>query len=414
MDKNTSFALENRATPWNSTDSGSGPMVIAYHQFDIISILKKFLGRHLGCTKNNRTPYVLMGMMLCTFLLSAQESPQAVLEAHYRAMGGQHHISRVESLYSFANCEGPTGKYLTEIYSATGARTLFRQIHPTRPDFIGITNGNTYWTKGAVVDIADKKSAFIWRAHGIQWLTSHLGEMFQDIRVEGIEDFAGKACAVLSATNILDERLRLYFDKSTKLLYGLTFLNPLGEDPEKIQMTLNEWKRIGHILLPSKVTFTDKQGDFILDFHTIKINQIDLELFNVPEKIVATKKLMELHRQQRTAHIQGDAELLVSTIADEYIEVSNGMIKSPSREDLIDRFQGYFGSEAILEWDDTRPPELIFSDDHSMAYMVVNKKVRTVSKVGNEELTTIFAWTSIYKKIDNQWKLTAITSTIKK
>jgi len=123
---------------------------------------------------------------------------------------------------------------------------------------------------------------------------------------------------------------------------------------------------------------------------------------------------MELHRQQRTAHIQGDAELLVSTIADEYIEVSNGMIKSPSREDLIDRFQGYFGSEAILEWDDTRPPELIFSDDHSMAYMVVNKKVRTVSKVGNEELTTIFAWTSIYKKIDNQWKLTAITSTIKK
>lgn len=60
---------------------------------------------------------------------------------------------------------------------------------------------------------------------------------------------------------------------------------------------------------------------------------------------------MELQELQRTAHFNRDAKLLVSTLADDYIEVSNGKLNSPTKDELIIRFQGYFDSVTFIEWD---------------------------------------------------------------
>jgi ketosteroid isomerase-like protein len=171
-----------------------------------------------------------------------------------------------------------------------------------------------------------------------------------------------------------------------------------------------EWKKVKKMQLPSKVSFTDKQGKFVLEFHTIKINQVNEAVFDVPQNIMAIKQIMDLHHLQRTAHFNRDARLLVSILADDYTEIRNGKLSNPKKEDLITRFQAYFESVTFIEWDDIQPPLISVSADGTLAYAHVNKRVRLKTKEGKEELS-IFAWTGTYQKRKDTWKLTSITST---
>lgn len=355
--------------------------------------------------------YLFAILNVFTLTLSAQENASIVLDEYFKAIGGQNNINRVQNIYSFANCTGPNGKYQTELHSAKDSKTIFRQLRENKPDYVGIVNGDTYWVKGKEIVISNKKSAYVWQSHEIQWIATHLTERFREIKFDGKEDFAGKQSVKLSAIDELNKTAQLYFDKKTNLLLGIIFLNPYSEKPETIRLEINEWRKIGKLLFPSKVSFSDNQGNFELRFHTIKINQIDLSIFDIPEKIKAIKKLMELHELQRTAHFNSDAKLLVSIMADDYIEVINGKVNSPKKEDLIKRFQRYFDSVTFIEWDDIQPPIIKVSDDGTLAYVFVNKRVKLKTKENKEELTT-FAWTATFQKIIDNWLMTSITSTV--
>ena len=74
-------------------------------------------------------------------------------------------------------------------------------------------------------------------------------------------------------------------------------------------------------------------------------------------------------------------------------------------------FQAYFDRSEFLEWDDISPPLIRVSQDASMAYVIVHKRVRL--KARNEqgvldEATTIFAWMETYEKQDGKWALTRL------
>lgn len=355
--------------------------------------------------------FIFIILIFFTSILFAQENAIIVLEKYYQAIGGQNNISQIDNIYSFADCLGPNGKYQTEVFSAKGFKTFFRQIRENRPDYIGIVNGETYWTKGTDVAISDKNSASMWRSHELQWLATHLTERFREAKFEGIEEFAGKQALKLSVIDDVNNIAYLYFDSNSHLFRGFTILNPFNKNPETIQMVINRWEKVDKIMLPKNVTFSDKNGDYILDFHIIKINQIDTGVFDIPDKIIAIKKLLELHELQRTAHFNGDVKLLVSILADDFKEISNGKIISPKKEDLVKRFQNYFDTVTFIEWDDINPPIVKVSNDASMAHVYVNKRVKFKTKEQNEESTT-FAWTSTFQKIDGNWLMTSITSTV--
>ncbi|MBK6265239.1 nuclear transport factor 2 family protein [Marivirga sp. S37H4] len=352
--------------------------------------------------------------IIITFLtptLFAQENALVVLEKYYSAIGGQNNISKIDNIYSFADCSGPNGKYQTEVFSAKGFKTFFRQIRENRPDYIGIVNGKIYWTKGADVAISDKNTASMWRSHELQWLATHLTERFREYKFEGIEEFAGKQAIKLSVVDELSKTAYLYFDSNSYLFQGFTISNPVSKNPELIQMVINTWEKVDKLMLPTNVTFRDKNGEYILNFHTIKINQTDPRVFDIPDKIIAIQKLLEIHELQRTAHFNRDAKLLVSIMVENFTEISNGKINSPKKEDLIKRFENYFDAVTFIEWDDINPPIIKISDDVSMAHMYVSKRVKLRTKDQTEELTT-FAWTSTFQKVNGNWLMTSITSTV--
>lgn len=356
---------------------------------------------------------ILLFICLTLFSLTVQgqEKADEIIAKFIQAIGGQSEIAKVQNIYSFADCVGPKDKYTTEIHTATNLRTIFKQVTEKGEVYLGQTNGETYWTKDSDFKIANKKEAFVWRSHEFQWIAIRLLERFREPKLVGNEDFAGKSATKLAATDELGRPANLFFDKTTNLLLGFTVLDPFSEKPETIRLTFNEWKKIGKLLLPSKVTATDKQGDFVLNFHTIKVNQIKENVFDIPSKVAAIKELLELHNLQRNAHFNRDAKLLVSIQADNFIEISSGKINNPKKEDLIKRFQSYFDAVTFIEWDDIKPPIIQVSEDATLAYMLVSKRVRLKTK-DNKEQTSIFAWTSTFQKIKGKWMMTVITSTV--
>jgi hypothetical protein len=126
--------------------------------------------------------------------------------------------------------------------------------------------------------------------------------------------------------------------------------------------------------------------------------------------------LLELHQQQRVAHVSKNAKMMVDQFAEDFISVNHGKIDSVyvRAEDSL-RLQTYFDNVNFKSWDDATPPKVRFSRDRSMAYMIVDKLVilETSDSTGKKvEETTRFAWVAIFRKQDSgSWKIECVVST---
>ena len=133
-----------------------------------------------------------------------------------------------------------------------------------------------------------------------------------------------------------------------------------------------------------------------------------------PVQSEAVNELLRMHYRDRFAHFNRDASIIFSQFAHEYFSVGNGRVNEPDRAAGQKRMQAYFDASTFLEWDDITPPVIRVSDDGSMAYTLVHKKVRLLSKGKDgreQEETEIFAWTTTLKKLAGKWKVTSVTST---
>ncbi len=129
----------------------------------------------------------------------------------------------------------------------------------------------------------------------------------------------------------------------------------------------------------------------------------------------APKYIEELKRALLTeykAHIEKNAPLLVASFSDSFVSVDRGRINFPGREESLKRFESYFGKVNFIKWDYVEPPVIRFSNDHSLAYVIVQKQVilEIRSNPGKFD-TTHFAWTGIYRQENKTWKLECMTST---
>ena len=127
-------------------------------------------------------------------------------------------------------------------------------------------------------------------------------------------------------------------------------------------------------------------------------------------------KILKLHNEQRNYHFNKDSIAFANQLSDNFISINKGKISSPKREETISRYNGYFSSVEFVKWDDVSEPIIKFSDDGSMAYTIVDKIVVVTYKDENGntlESKTHFAWTAIYKKYEDEWKIDCVTSTDK-
>jgi hypothetical protein len=134
---------------------------------------------------------------------------------------------------------------------------------------------------------------------------------------------------------------------------------------------------------------------------------ITLGCSHKPGLEAAKKEITALLEQERKAHFARDVDLFLSSFGDSMILVNKGMVKIPTREENKKRFGNYFRAVTFIKWDDIVPPVIKFSDDASLAYAIVQKKViltypDSLGKAFYD--TSNYAWVSIYRKQKGEWK----------
>ena len=128
----------------------------------------------------------------------------------------------------------------------------------------------------------------------------------------------------------------------------------------------------------------------------------------------ARKEITDLLQQERKAHFDRNMELFISEFADSMISVNKGIVSIPTREQHRQRIGKYFGSVEFIKWDDLVEPIIRFSEDGSLAYAVIQKLVilSYPDTLGKKFIdTTNYAWVSIYRKQNGEWKVECNAST---
>ncbi|MDT0552707.1 hypothetical protein [Urechidicola vernalis] len=129
-----------------------------------------------------------------------------------------------------------------------------------------------------------------------------------------------------------------------------------------------------------------------------------------------TKVILQLHNAQRGYHFDKDSISFANQLSENFVSVNRGIISKPKKSETIARYNSYFSSVEFVKWDDVTKPIIKFSENGTLAYTIVDKIVKVAYKdqTGKTiEDETHFAWTAIYKKYGNEWKIDAVISTEK-
>ncbi len=122
--------------------------------------------------------------------------------------------------------------------------------------------------------------------------------------------------------------------------------------------------------------------------------------------------LLEFQQQECSAHLQKDVSLLVEMLHDTICQIKAGKVTYYTKDEMASRFTQYFGMVEFIKWEDSQPPVVTLSDDHSLAHILVQRHVELELKdsVSTVEKTD-FAWTELWKKKNGLWRLYTITTT---
>ena len=123
--------------------------------------------------------------------------------------------------------------------------------------------------------------------------------------------------------------------------------------------------------------------------------------------------LLHLHDVARQAHLQGNADLLATALADQVVNVENGRVEVRSRQEMRDGFAEYFGRVKYSAWENVQPPAVNISPDGHMAWMVIQIKARLADTSGpraGQQREFASSWIATFEKQKAVWKMVGISS----
>lgn len=179
------------------------------------------------------------------------------------ALGGEGAVARIGTLRYLATCEGPRGSFETEVTSARDGRVAFLQRFSTRPRFgAGASLGGAWVLTGDEVvahDSLDQVLETVVGAHEFHLLAIAPEARYVEPAVGERRAFDGAEVDVVRFADRLGARVEFYYDARTGIPRGFRPVDHTGRGAAEILTVLEDWRRVGEILLPFRITIT--QGE---------------------------------------------------------------------------------------------------------------------------------------------------------
>lgn len=182
---------------------------------------------------------------------------------------------QIEDINSFANCKGPNGNYTTKVVSKKDGSLFFTQIFGNRdsPFMVQLSSDNKGFViddKKKVLDTLSNVSIEMIRSHDFHRLQTNPESFFNQIRFEKILD---TEMELFSAVDMLNNPVKIYYDKTIKQLRRVEFKNMM-DTTEIIEIVYKKWSESDYGKLAKEIEIIQAKKDtFNFDFQTIEINK---------------------------------------------------------------------------------------------------------------------------------------------
>ena len=349
----------------------------------------------------------------------ADSAAVALLHAAANAVGPAARRAAA-GLETRAEVTGPRSRFAVEISSALDGRLRYVQLGPgDRRSEIGLDG--LPWIRDAAggATLTDSVTGATARGHDLHRIVLTLPDWMRAPALGPDTVLAGAPVRRVDGVDGFGLPVALFVGRDG-MPAGLGFTNPTSNGASGIIVLLADWRLSRGLRLFHAATFVHGADRYA--YRYVRLSTLDSAPPGVgapPEvrTLVAARaadlrQLLEAHEAGRRAHLEADADLLVSGFAHDYANVARGEVSRPERAASRERFSRYLAASRFLEWDDIEPPAVRIALDGSMAHVTVRKRVRIVSAANAADTShTVYAWTALFEKRAGEWRLVSITST---
>ena len=141
-----------------------------------------------------------------------------------------------------------------------------------------------------------------------------------------------------------------------------------------------------------------------------------LDCQSSPNFDVLRSEILEIHNEFINAHLNKNVDYIANTVTEDYMFISNGAIRKPTKEETKTQFTSYLNNTTFSEYRYLGEPVVGFSDDGSLAWSTAKLKVVAKQKMADgteSDYESVYAWTTIFRRDGNGWLRLSETSTNK-
>lgn len=318
----------------------------------------------------------------------------------------------LDTIHAEAACRGPERAFTTHIWSDYNGAMRFKQLHDGEWYRMGRDAGSP-WSHGPD-GYSDGDPAFLSFLQGHEF---HMLAIAPETRLgiptdDGLVELDGEAAHRLRFVDAVGAPAFVYYSDVTGLPLGAAYENHTGRGAREISVRFSSWPDGNGPRLFRVMTLQHGDESFRYDYTTLELDRApDADFHPGREHDPDLAALLRFQLQQQLAHLMYDAELLVDLFAEPMTQVNRGEVSEARRAPSLERFGEYFERFTFTAWDDVEPPRIRFSDDRTLATVVVQKRVAGFVGEGGEDGETRFAWLESWRKRDGRWELVANVST---
>lgn len=232
--------------------------------------------------------FLIPGMICCSCKGRQEKKIQyaeQVIAASLLAVGTKENRERISNIFFLADCVSPQGRYTTEVHTAAGGYTYFKQLYSYKPAAFEaiVYNRASGVETGNPVKQLNGDAIYTIRGHAFVNTILEVDQRFHDFQQPEMVTADSMRSYRLKAKDELDHPCYLFFDETTNLFTALQIQDPANEK-EVIIIRFSGWKRVQELQAPHRIEINQGDKVFTFDLTRIVFNDPGFQKKSINEK----------------------------------------------------------------------------------------------------------------------------------
>jgi hypothetical protein len=204
-----------------------------------------------------------------------------ILAGSRRSLGD---TERVRTISALAHVTGPHGSFETQVQSARDGRARL-DLGGQFLAGVGACHGWLMDDSAHVVRPLDKVSRSVVRGHELHMLVVAPETRWHKPQARGIQPWAGQPAIAVEFRDDLGASVVLYLRPSDTLPVGLKLVNHTGHGAADVQVTFDQWEKVGKVRLFRRAVFEHGGDRYIYHYAQLQLNAMAEMLFEPPRRL---------------------------------------------------------------------------------------------------------------------------------